>query len=93
MMQLVLIVLAKRKERIRYCETSEYGGTMLSNIITNNLTYVSVPAEEGSIIPIMGISLNVLQLSTNNQIILYIEKKAHTSPNSSTKATNNQIIS
>jgi hypothetical protein len=58
MMQLVLIVLAKRKERIRYCETSEYGGTMLSNIITNNLTYVSVPAEEGSIIPIMGISLH-----------------------------------
>jgi hypothetical protein len=68
-MQLVLITLTKRKEMIHYCESVGYGGTTLSNIVANSLMHVSVPAEEGSIIPIMGISLNVLQLSTNNQII------------------------
>jgi hypothetical protein len=47
MMQLVLIVLTKRKEMIRYCEPFGYGGTMLSNIIANDLTHVSVPAEDG----------------------------------------------
>jgi hypothetical protein len=31
---------------------------MLLNIIANDLTHVSVHAEEGSIIPIMGISLH-----------------------------------
>jgi hypothetical protein len=46
-MQLVLIILTERKEIIRYSETFGYGGTTLSNIVTNNLTYVSVPAEEG----------------------------------------------
>jgi hypothetical protein len=47
MMRLILIVLTKRKEMIRYCETFRYGGTMLSNIITNDLTHVIVPAEDG----------------------------------------------
>jgi hypothetical protein len=56
MMQLILIVLTKRKETICYCELFRYGGTTLSNIVANDLTHVSVPAENGQIIPIMGIS-------------------------------------
>jgi hypothetical protein len=44
MMQLDLIVLTKRKEMIRYCESFRYGGTMLSNIVANDLTHISVPA-------------------------------------------------
>jgi hypothetical protein len=47
MMQLVLIVLTKRNETIRYCETFRYGGTTLSNIVANHLTHVSVPTEDG----------------------------------------------
>jgi hypothetical protein len=46
-MQLVLIVLTKIKEMIRHYGTFRYGGTMLSNIIANDLTHVSVPAEVG----------------------------------------------
>jgi hypothetical protein len=55
MMQLVLIVLIKRKEMIRYCESFGYDDTTLSNIIVHDLTHVSVPAEERSIIFIMDI--------------------------------------
>jgi hypothetical protein len=55
-MQLILIILTKRKQTIHYCESFRYGGTTLSNIIANDLTHVSVPAGEGSIIPIMAIS-------------------------------------
>jgi hypothetical protein len=58
MMQLILIVLTKRKEMIYYCKSFGYSGTTLSNIIANDLTYVSVPVEEGSIISIIGISLH-----------------------------------
>jgi hypothetical protein len=58
MMQLILIVLTKRKEMIHYCESFGYGGTTLSNIVANDLTHVSVPTEEGSIISIMSISLH-----------------------------------
>jgi hypothetical protein len=47
MMQLILIVLTKRKEMIRYCETFGYGGTALSNIIANDLMLVSIPVEDG----------------------------------------------
>jgi hypothetical protein len=47
MMKLTLIVLTKRKEIICYCETFRYGGTTLSNIVANDLKYVSVPAEDG----------------------------------------------
>jgi hypothetical protein len=47
MMQLVLIILTKIKEMVRYCETFGYGGTTLSNIISNDLTHLSVPAEDG----------------------------------------------
>jgi len=45
MMQLVLIVLTKQKKTIRYCESFGNGGTTLSNIVANDLTQVSVPAE------------------------------------------------
>jgi hypothetical protein len=58
MMQLILIILTKRKETIHYCKSFRYVGTMLSNIIANDLTHVSVSIEKGSIIPIMGISLH-----------------------------------
>jgi hypothetical protein len=47
MMQLVLIVLTKRKEMVHYCETFGYGGTTLSNIVANDLMHVSVPVEDG----------------------------------------------
>jgi hypothetical protein len=45
MMQLILIILTKRKEMIHYCKSFGYGGTTLSNIVANDLTHVSVPAE------------------------------------------------
>jgi hypothetical protein len=47
MMQLILIILTKRKEMICYCEMFRHGGTTLSNIIANNLMHVSVPVENG----------------------------------------------
>jgi hypothetical protein len=47
MMKLILIILTKRKETIRYCESFGYGVTTLSNIIANDLTHASVPAEDG----------------------------------------------
>jgi hypothetical protein len=102
----VTIILTKRKEMIRYCESFGYGGTTLSNIIANDLTHVSIPIKNGQIIPIIWVfhivqliwafhfipntwafHINVLQLNTNNQIILETEKKAYASPNSSTKST------
>jgi hypothetical protein len=46
-MQLILIVLTKRKEMIHYCESLRCGGTTLSYIVANDLTQVSVPAEDG----------------------------------------------
>jgi hypothetical protein len=45
MMQLDLIVLTKRKEMIRYCESFGYDDTLLSNIIANDLAHISVLAE------------------------------------------------
>jgi hypothetical protein len=47
MMQLILLVLTKIKETNRYCRTFRYGGTTLSNIVANDLTHVSVTAEDG----------------------------------------------
>jgi hypothetical protein len=47
MMQLILIALTKRKKMIIYCEMFGHGGTTLSNIITNDLTHVSVPVADG----------------------------------------------
>jgi hypothetical protein len=55
-MQLVLIVLTKRKEMIRYCESFGYGGKCALDKRFFRSNGVSVPTEEGSIIPIMGIS-------------------------------------
>jgi hypothetical protein len=52
-----LYVLAKRKEMTRYCESFGYGG---KDALDKRFYYsngVSVPAEEGSIIPIIGFSL------------------------------------
>jgi hypothetical protein len=46
MIQLILIILTKRKEMIRYCETFGCSGTTLSNIVANNLMLVSVPVED-----------------------------------------------
>jgi hypothetical protein len=47
MMQLVLIILTKRKEMICYFESFRYGDTTLSNIVAKDLTHVSVSAEDG----------------------------------------------
>jgi hypothetical protein len=44
MMQLVLIVLTKRKETIGYCVRVRWHNAL--NIIANKLTHVSVPAED-----------------------------------------------
>jgi hypothetical protein len=46
MVQLVLIVLTKRKETIWYYESIGYGGTTLSNIIAKDLMHVSVAVED-----------------------------------------------
>jgi hypothetical protein len=56
-MQLVLIILTKRKEAIRYCESFGYSGIMLSNIIANDLTHGSVPVEDGYNMPLGGPAL------------------------------------
>jgi hypothetical protein len=48
-----LTILNKPKEMIRYCKSFSYGGVTLSNIVANNLTHVSVPIENGKIIPII----------------------------------------
>jgi hypothetical protein len=45
--KLDLIILTKTKEIIRYCESHAYSGKVALNNVTNNLTYVSVPTEDG----------------------------------------------
>jgi hypothetical protein len=57
MMQLILIVLTKRKETICYFESFRYGGKCALNKRFYRSNGVSVPAEKGSNIPIMGFSL------------------------------------
>jgi hypothetical protein len=47
MMQLVLIILTKRKEMIRYCESFGYGGQGSQQTFLPVLTEVSVPVESG----------------------------------------------
>jgi hypothetical protein len=54
MMQLVL---TKTKETIRYCESFGYSGKCALNKRFYRSNGVSVPAENGSNIPIMGFSL------------------------------------
>jgi hypothetical protein len=57
MMQLILIVLTKRKETTRYCESFGYGGKCAIDEHFCHSNGVSVPVENGSNIPIMGFSL------------------------------------
>jgi hypothetical protein len=57
MMQLILIILTKRKEMIRYCESFGYGGKCALNKRFYRSNGVSVPTKNGSNIPIMGFSL------------------------------------
>jgi hypothetical protein len=48
MIQLILIILTKRKEKIRYCELFRYGGKNTLINVSNDLMYTSVHAEDGS---------------------------------------------
>jgi hypothetical protein len=52
-MQLALIVLTKTKEMIHYYKSFGYGGKVALNTVTIDLTYVSVPAEDESNIPLV----------------------------------------
>jgi hypothetical protein len=56
MMQLVLIILTKRKEMILYCESFGYGGKCTLNKHFYRSNGVSVLVENGSNIPIMGVT-------------------------------------
>jgi hypothetical protein len=60
-MQLILIVLTKRKETIRYCESFGYGDKSALDKHFYHSNGVTVPAEEGSIIPIPFIGLTPKQ--------------------------------
>jgi hypothetical protein len=57
MMQLVQIVLTKRKETILYCESFGYGAKCTLNKCLYHSNGVSVPVENRSNISIMGFSL------------------------------------
>jgi hypothetical protein len=57
MMQLILIVLTKIKETIHYYESFGYGDKCALNKRFYRYNGVSVPAENGSNISIMGFSL------------------------------------
>jgi hypothetical protein len=57
MIQLILIVLTKRKETIHYYESLGYGGKCALNKHFYRSNRVSAPTENGSNIPIMGFSL------------------------------------
>jgi hypothetical protein len=88
MMQLVLIVLTKRKEMIRYCESFRYGDKYALNKCFYRSNGVSVTTENKSNIPIMGFSL----ISPNNGFLnhppsgLFTNKFLHVN-------INNKIIS
>jgi hypothetical protein len=57
MMKLVLVVLIKRKEITCYCESFGYGDKCALNKCFYHSNGVSIPAENGSNISIMGFSL------------------------------------
>jgi hypothetical protein len=57
MMQLILIILTKRKEIIRYYKSFWYGGKCALNKRFYHSNVVSVPIENGKNIPIMSFSL------------------------------------
>jgi hypothetical protein len=88
MMQLILIVLIKRKETIRYCESFGYGGkcTLIKCFYRSN--GVSVPAENESNIPIIRFSLtfSYIGLFKSSPSGLFTNKILHVS-------INNKIIS
>jgi hypothetical protein len=88
MMQLVLIVLTKRKGMIRCCESFEYGDKCALDKHFYRSDGVSVLAEEGSIIPIMNISHHPHIMSFSNHLPsgLFTNKFLHIS-------IKNQIIS
>jgi hypothetical protein len=100
MMQLVLIVLTNRKEMICYCKPFGYGGKSALDKRFYRSNGVSIHAENGSNIPIMGFSNHhpsglftnkFRHVSINNKIISKNREEACTIPNSSTKAANNKI--
>jgi hypothetical protein len=88
---------------ICYCKSFRYGGQGALNIRFYHSNGVSVSAENGSNISIMGFSLTspynglftnkFLQISINIKIIFINRKEAYTFSNSYTKATNNKIRS
>jgi hypothetical protein len=43
-----LIIITKKNEMIRYCESHAIGGKVALSIVSINLTQVSIPAENGS---------------------------------------------
>jgi hypothetical protein len=57
MMQLVLIILTKRKETIRYCELFGYSGKYALDKHFYHSNGVSLHTEEGSITPLVSFSL------------------------------------
>jgi hypothetical protein len=57
MMQLILIILTKRKEMICYCESFGYGGKCALDKCFYRSNGVSVPVENRSNISIMDLSL------------------------------------
>jgi hypothetical protein len=89
MMQLILIILTKRKEMIRYYELCGYSDIMLSNIVANDLTYVSVLTENGQIIPIMW----AFHIIPNTWAFHFIHNTWAFHINIPQLSTNNQIIS
>jgi hypothetical protein len=62
-----LIVLTKIKEMTRYCGSNALGGKSALINASNDLTHVSVPVEDGQIIPIMGISHHPYHMSILHQ--------------------------
>jgi hypothetical protein len=87
---------------ICYCKSFGYGGQGALDKRFYHSNEVSVPAENGSNIPIRGFSNHppsglfinkFLHVSINNKIIFINRKEAYTFPNSSIKATNNKIRS
>jgi hypothetical protein len=83
-----LTVLAKRKETIRYHKSFGYGGKCTINKHFYCSNGVSVPTEEGSIIPIMSISHHphIMGFSNHPPSGLFTNKFLHVS-------INNKIIS
>jgi hypothetical protein len=50
--KLNLIIITKIKEMVRYYESFGYGGKVALNTDANDLTYISVPTEDRSNMPL-----------------------------------------